>query len=295
MVVVGKSFIIELMKKWLVSGSSGFLGTHLKKRLKGKVVALPRELLLQPDKLRKFVVKTNPDVIIHCAAYGNMSYQKVPQDIFEVNVIGSWNLLNACREVNFKAFVNVGSSSEYGTKIHSMSETDVPETTTFYGASKVCSTYLARASAFQYDKPIVTIRPFSLYGPAEADFRFIPTIMRCIIKNEHMTLVDGNHDWVFVEDFIDGVLEIIDKLPDIKGRIINIGTGNQTSNYEIVKRLASFADKTVADLNITEIIKDADNWVADTKLINYLGWTPKHTLAEGLKKTFDYYKELYES
>ena len=293
-----KSSIIELtriMTKYLVSGSSGFLGTHLKNRLKGTVVALPRELLLQPDKLKKFVVKTNPDVIIHCAAYGNMSYQKVPQDIFEANVIGSWNLLNACREIDFKAFVNIGSSSEYGEKSQPMSEGDVPETTTFYGASKVASTYLARASAFQFNKPIVTVRPFSVYGPAEADFRFIPTIMRCILKNEHMALVDGNHDWVFVDDFIDGILEVIAKLPEVKGRVVNIGTGIQTSNYEIVKRLASFAGKNVADLNLTQIIKDTDTWVADARLANYLGWKPNHTLAEGLKKTFDYYKEIYES
>lgn len=278
------------MDKYLVSGSSGFLASNLK--VKGEIVPIDRSFLTNPILLKELFTQEKPDYILHFGAYGNMSNQTDEMQIFETNVLGTFMMLNACRDIKIKGFINVGSSSEYGRKVKPMSESDVPETDTFYGASKVAGTYLSRAFATKYDKPIVTIRPFSIYGPKEADFRFIPTSTRCVVKNEYMKLVDGFHDWTYIEDFADGLNVVIKNIDKLKGKVVNIGTGVQTSNVDIVKKLASFAGKKFNDLNMVyeqDMSQAISNWVADTKALTSLGWSPRYTLSEGLKKTFDYY------
>lgn len=287
--------------KSLISGSSGFIGSHLTEHLKQlghTVVPIDRERLKLLDHLREFFVKEQPDYIFHLAAYGNMNHQRDEQEIFQANVVGTWNMLQASKEIPYKAFINFGSSSEYGKKDKPMKETDLPETDTFYGASKVAGTYLARSFARQYSKPIVTVRPFSVYGPGEADFRFIPIVCKALCENSPIKLADGFHDWIYIVDFIDAVeriLNVISLNQIIPPFVVNIGIGKRVGNNLIVALLQEISGIQIPKLPY-EAARPNDSiiWKANNKLLKSLGWKQKYSLEEGLKMTYEYYKEKYE-
>jgi len=182
--------------KILISGSHGFIGSELKNRLNGQEI--PRKYLYSCGLNN---ILEGADTVIHCASYGNMSWHEGISEIFDANVMSTFDLLESCRQVGVKNFINIGSSSEYGDKSDPMREEMLPETKTIYGVTKVCGTFLTRHYS-QYMNT-VTIRPFSIYGEKEDDRRFIPKLIDSIINGSKFNLIEGKHDWLHVDDFCD--------------------------------------------------------------------------------------------
>ena len=279
------------MQKIAISGSSGFLGTNIKQYLKNRyeIVGISQELLYSPDNLAEFFKKENPDIIIHAAAYGNHSNQDNPAMTVFSNIVGGFNMMYASLHIPYKKFVLIGSSSEYGISDFPMRENDKCNPETFYGASKLGTTYLGKVFAKQYNKPIITIRPFSIYGEYEANFRFIPTVIHNLLKGTEMNLdTKGIHDWIYVEDFIEGMLKAIEVAPN--GDIVNIGTGRQTTNLQIVQILENLSGLKLKYKEVNMRPNDSKNWSAEmSKLISW-GFKTKYPLGLGLGKTLQYYK-----
>ena len=281
--------------KALVTGSHGFLGSHLVKALsirKWEVIPLKRELLYSPNELKIFCEEIRPDYIFHLAAYGNMSGQQDIPLIVLSNILGTFNLLQACNDISYKGFINFGSSSEYGYKKDPMVETDIPEATTFYGVSKIAATYLAKAFSKQFTKPIVTVRPFSVYGPGEAPFRFIPTLISYLGKGNYMDFdLQGKHDWIYISDIIKGVLTVADNINSLFGQVVNIGTGIQSTNTQVQNLLEKISEKTL-NINYFQHMRPDDSpvWVDGSKKLRLYGWKPKVSLEEGLRKCYEYYR-----
>ena len=282
------------MSRILVSGSNGFIGNHIYQRLAEEgceVTRIPRELLYSPEELTVFVKKTNPSQIFHFAAYGNKYDQRKTDLIVKANILGTFNLLEATREIDYQAFINTGSSSEYGVKDKPMHEDDKLEPNSIYGATKAAATLIANFFASNYKKPVVTIRPFSVYGPGDDSHHFIPTIIRCFKEGKTLNLASGVHDWIFVDDFINGCVIIAKNARSLAGSVVNIGTGVQTTNHEVVKYLKEIMGvrgrvKEIEKIRSYDTIK---SWVADNSKLKSLGWNPSVSLEEGLKKTFDEY------
>lgn len=286
-------------KTALITGATGFIGSNLASRLLQlnlRVAGLPKELLQEPIALREYCEEIKPDYIFHLAAYGNHSNQKNFNEIVATNIIKTALLLDATKFIKYEAFINFGSSSEYGKKDLPMSEETLLEPDTFYGATKAASTLLSRAFAGQYAKPVVTVRPFSVYGEGEAEFRFIPTIIKGLVEEAPTPVVlEPKHDWIYVQDFIDGVIRVIKNVDKLAGRVINIGTGLQYSNIEVVNVLEKVSGQTLMIDPFGDARPyDNDTWVADNSRLRLLGWQPKHTLSEGLYKTYVYYKKHYD-
>ena len=279
-----------MYKKCLITGGSGFIGSALKIELIKRgynVVALPRQLLFKPKLLEKFVIEASPDLIFHLAAFGNKYFQKDENQIFETNIIGTFNLLNATKQLKFTAFINTGSSYEYGVKDKPMSEVDFLDTDTFYGVTKASATMLCRAFAKKYNKPIVTVRPFSVYGPNDDEEKFIPTVIRCATLNQNLKLASGVHDWIFIDDYINGVFKVVKNIRKIQGRVVNIGTGKQITNKKVVQVIEKVFGKKIK-IERSVPIRNYDtniSWVADNKLLKSLGWKNKYDLTKGIKKT----------
>jgi len=278
--------------KALITGSHGFLGTHLADELAERgvdVFAFPRALFLDVEEATKFIDKIKPDYIYHLAAYGNMSNQKDEAQMIASNVLGTFSLLEASRLLPYSAFVYVSTSSVYGTKEKPMKEIDVCDTDTYYGVTKLSGEYLCKAFAKKHNKPITILRPFSIYGPNEASFRFIPTVIKKIKDEEVLELESRtNHDWLYVKDFVKAVTLVSGKIQQTRGKIINVGTGNQYTNMEVVRKIEEIMDKEASiqeSLNMREF--EVSSWVADNTVMRSFGWKPKYDLVSGLKETIN--------
>ena len=284
----------------LITGINGFLGRNIHEYLNDRgilVVGVPRVLLDDPQELRDYINQFKPHYIYHCAAYGNHSIQRDVDETIITNIIKTYSLLRATQDIDYEVFFNISSSSVYGKKDYIMKENDFLEPDNFYSATKAASEFLARPYAKTLNKNVVNVRPFSLYGPYEKGHRFIPTIIRNLINNTPMELIEPSvHDWIYVEDFIEA-LEVIRKNISIsKGDSINIGTCKQTTNREIYDKVSDLMKlKTKVKPTKTQRDYEPSFWRADITKMRMLGWKPRHSLEQGLWKTVKYFKPLYDS
>jgi nucleoside-diphosphate-sugar epimerase len=268
--------------KYAVSGSKGFIGGNLCVNLLKEghdVRAIPRDYLHSYYELKYFLEEFKPDVIIHFAAYGNHSQQKGLEKIVDANIGATINLLQASKGVDYKAFINTSTSSVELKR------------QTFYSATKRGAEEICKAFSQEYNKPIVSIRPFSVYGPGEANFRFIPTVIRSAKYNGSFQLAPKpKHDWIYIQDFIDGIKAIIPETHKLMGKSIRIGTGTEYSNQEVVDIIESIHGSKLT-YEITDKLRnyDCESWVADNTALKHLGWEQNHSLVQGLKETYEYY------
>ena len=232
----------------LITGGNGFIAKHLAKVL--DVVEAPdrNELdITDRDQVLKYFKENEFDYIFHLAAGATQDGHKGKfRDIFETNVVGTVNLLEGAGQQQYKAFINTGTSSEYGSqKTDGMYEGDCPDPEFYYSGTKAATTMICQALAREEGRPIVTVRPFSIYGPGESEKRFIPTVIRCAKTGDTLDLAKGVHDWTHVEDVVNGLVQIARKAHDLKGQIVNLGTGRQMTNEDVVKTISYCMDKGI--------------------------------------------------
>ena len=297
----------------LITGGAGFIGANLARRLLDlgyevnlilkdstniwrlenilSKLNIYKTNLLDREKLEEIIREIHPAIIFHLASYANYRDQKESIEMAEVNIKGTLNLLMATRHIDYKIFVNTGSSSEYGIKNTRMTESDMLQPVSFYGSTKASATLLSLAFAKEYKKPIVVLRPFSVYGTYEDKNRFIPTIIRSLIQGRSIKITSGRQrrDFIFIDDVVDIYLRTISKGKKLAGQILNMGTGKEHENDEVVKLLFKVAGKKVIVEKgaFAKRLWDNPHWVADiSKAKKMLKWTPKYSLAEGLEKTY---------
>ena len=211
----------------LITGGSGFVGANLARKLLGlghevhiiskkssdlwrlrdikNNIHIHNTDILDRKKLEPLMKRVSPTAIFHLATYSSYRDQKDAEQIMDVSIKGTLNLLYSTLDLDYKIFVNTGSSSEYGFKSRPMKETDLLEPISFYASAKAAQTLLCQAFSFEYKKPIVTMRPFSVYGPYEQKDRFIPTILRSLINKKPIKLTPGKQrrDFIFIDDLVE--------------------------------------------------------------------------------------------
>ncbi|MBF0619564.1 MAG: NAD-dependent epimerase/dehydratase family protein [Candidatus Omnitrophica bacterium] len=301
---------------YLISGASGFVGACLLRRLVDSNAEV--HVLLRPkykgwrleDLAGKYTAHTSdlsdareltvlaerirPTVIYHLAAYGAYAAQNDAAQCIQTNVQGTWNLLKATAGIEYELFVNTGSSSEYGFKKAPMKEDDALDPASYYAVTKGAQTALCRQFAREYAKPVVTLRPFSVYGPYEEPGRFIPTLLLSLLLRREMNLVspDIRRDWIYIDDMIDAYL-CIDRLKCHGGEVFNAGTGHQASIRDVAELAAVVTGETPLYKwgAMQDRRWDTDFWVADTtKAGHMLEWSSKVGLQDGLLRTWAWLK-----
>lgn len=279
----------------LLTGATGFIGKNLLSRLLEKqysVLSLVSKLQNEYGVLTE-IEAFNPDVVYHFAA--NQATTSFPifsseQDI-KTNIVGTWNLLKALRNSDVKLIVNAGSSSEYGFKDDPMNENDVLEPNSYHSFSKGAQTNLVQTYGLVENKPVITLRLFSVYGPHERKTRLIPAVIDACLNKKELKLSSPGvvRDFVYVDDIVD-VCTKIDVLKQHTGQIFNIGTRVQTSIQEVVdtcSRLTGYTPKCL--WNEDQRTWDTKNWVSDcSKTEKLLGWKSKTSIEDGLKKTIEW-------
>lgn len=270
--------------KVFITGSTGFLGKSLLLYLRDKMQMNCFEYKRGTnvaDHLQYF----KPDVIIHSA--GEI-YNR--DQMFSSNIELTYKILEYVRQTDIK-MIYFGSSSEYGKVEYPMSETNVCNPQTVYAATKTAGTVLCQAYAREYNRDICTIRPFSVYGDHEPSHRLIPTLFRNISNNIEVNLIDGEHDFIYIDDFINIVLRVMNSKREItQADIINAGTGIAYSNKAVAKIVMDILNVD-ADIKYIDFrkVQDSEHWSCDTyKLLAKYNFTPAYTLKEGLKSYYNF-------
>jgi nucleoside-diphosphate-sugar epimerase len=233
-----------------------------------------------------------PHWIFHLAADGAYSWQRDPVSILRTNVMGTANLLNVCLANGFEAFVNTGSSSEYGLKDHPPREDEALEPNSQYAVAKAAATMYCRQAARASGAPISTLRLYSVYGPWEEPQRFIPQLVARGLEGRLPPLASREtaRDYIYVSDVCDAYLTVARGMPD-PGAVYNVGTGVQTTLGQAVDLARRVLGITVEPLwkSMPDRGWDTATWVGDSsKLQKRLGWRPATDLEQGLQLTAEW-------
>jgi dolichol-phosphate mannosyltransferase len=298
-----------------VTGAAGFLGANLVRHLAAaghEPVALTRsragawrledlpaqvrvlELDLRDTAaIERAVEETGPQWVFHLAAHGAYSWQSDLEAMIAVNVTATAALLAAARATGVEAFVNAGSSSEYGLKAHPPREDEWLEPNSHYAVTKAAGTHLTALAAAQ-GLPAVTLRLYSIYGPWEDPGRLVPALVREATRGELPPLVGPQtaRDFVYVEDCCKALLRAAERgAPGGPGATLNVGSGTQT-------RLDELVDAARGALGVTALPQwgtmgqrewDTNVWVSDPRAaFELLDWKATTPLGDGLSGTAEW-------
>jgi nucleoside-diphosphate-sugar epimerase len=303
------------MKRTLVTGGTGFVGANLARRLlaDGHTV----HLLVRPgyhdwriaeirdavvvhevdmrdrDALDAVLRTVRPDWVFHLAVHGAYPSQRDTKQIVETNIVSTCNLVEAALAAGVEAFVNTGSSSEYGFKDHAPSETEWLEPNSMYAVTKASATLFCRYIAQSQHVRMPTLRLYSVYGPYEEPTRLIPTVIAHGMRGALPPLVDPEigRDFVYVDDVVRAYLMAAASAGGEPGAVYNVGTGIQTTIREVVAvaraELGIPAEPAWGTMAGRQW--DTHVWVANNERIRReLNWSPAFTFSEGFRRMVEW-------
>lgn len=214
------------------------------------------------SELENQLINLAPDIIFNCAAE---IYDE--SKMYDSNVLLTQRILEHCRNRGTEHLIHFGSSAEYGRKSKPMSERDILEPQTLYEGTKAAATMLCRAYAHSFNVQVTVIRPFSVFGRHEKPHRLFPKLIEAFSKDIPMTLNEGYHDFIYIKDFVRGVNMILNSdRGRSKGDIVNLGSGKQYSNFEVLSFFEDIFNKKgriTANKNFAKPFESRD-WVCDT-------------------------------
>ena len=309
------------MKKILITGATGFIGSHLTEMMikKGyKVFAFDRynpnlnlgcladsELnkeiefifgdIRDYDSVFKAVKKV--DTVIHLAALIGIPYSYYsPLAYYKTNVEGTYNVLESSKNKGLEQIIITSTSEFYGSgKIFPMNESHPQLAQSPYAASKIGADHLALSYWNSFKTPIKIIRPFNTFGPRQSLRALIPTIVTQALNNKYIKV--GNlypsRDFTFVEDTANAFYEVL-RCNKIFGKVVNVGTGKEHSVKEIIKLVNNIlnVDKKIIHEKKRKRVKDSEvnRLLCCNKLIKKnTKWKPKNSFTNGLKKTIEWF------
>ncbi len=305
-------------KSVLITGGGGNLGSHIIDRL----VTLGAEITIMEkkshdttkfDNIKQHADKISlawgdirntrdchqvlqgKDVVIHAAAQGPVPYSiDYPLEVWDTNVNGTINMLEAARKYDVERFVYINSSESYGRA----KETPINEEHGFYpcspyGASKATGELMVQSYFESYGLKFATVRLVNLYGPRAVGYSVIPKFILLALENKQLPIAGSGaqkRDYVFTPDAAEGIVKAAE-CDALVGDCVNIGSGKAVSVVEIaetVKRITgSKSELKFMEARPGELpILLCDN----SKAKRVLNWVPKHSFEDGMRKTVEYYK-----
>jgi UDP-glucose 4-epimerase len=306
-------------KRVVVTGGSGFIGSHLVKRLleQGAKVAVTVRYgnVMKSERLREEwtrikvieadlrnrgaldeVAKFDPQVVFHLAAYNHVgeSFRQV-EECFDVNAKGTANLLDVVP--GSESFIYMSTSEVYG---HQQSvpfvETMNPEPISPYAITKYAGEmYCRMKQRMKGSGRIVVLRPFNAYGPYQSTKAIIPELIINCLKGKPIRTTKGEQtrEFNYVGNLVDGLLMAAEHPGPIEGPV-NLAAGEEVAIRDLVKKIAALTD-TKSSLEIGALeYRPTEIWrmFADsTRAHSLFGWTPKVNLDEGLARTVEWYRQ----
>lgn len=308
------------MRKVLVTGAAGFIGSHLLRRLlrenhsigviekEGadfhRISNLETEIaIFNVDlqnilPLRKAILEFRPWAIIHLAAHYAVDHR--PEELsamLETNVHGTMNILEAAKETGVKLVINTSSCFVYAMSDAPLAEKAPLSPLNLYALTKIQAEQACEFYAGRYGLQVVTCRLFPPYGPDDHERRLIPTVIKAFMNGESPPLTTGRQRWDFtyVEDIVDAYISIL-KTEEFSSphEIFNLGTGRAVSVRDVITRITELLG-IKPDLRWGSIPhREREVWhlqADNTKAVTKLNWQPDtDILDDGLSSVIDSYK-----
>ena len=291
---------INGMNRVLVTGSQGFVGKKLIKRLlKYDIEIVEFNINEGRDILDSYSFSDleSVDIVVHLAAktYIPDAFDR-PDEMYRTNILGTLNVLEYCRLKSVKKIIYM-SSYVYGLPEYlPIDEKHVTNIQNPYGRSKLIGEMLCMGYFNDYGIGLVIMRPFNIYGPGQSERFLIPTIIRKTLNDDIILEAKDlfpKRDFVFVDDVVNAIVFAMLSFEKKKPEIFNVGYGKSYSVEDIVNKIQYIAGthKKVVCTNQTRKSEISDCVADISKIKKYFDWKPRFSIDEGLKQTILYYKK----
>jgi len=250
--------------------------------------------------IEKFVKTCQPSTVFNLAAYGAYSWQQYPPLIYHTNFLSLETMLHYLQESKITCFVNMGSSSEYGTNAFRPKEDDELRPNSHYSVSKIAACYILRYYGKILRMPVTHLRLYSIYGPWEDPNRFIPKLVLEGLKGGYPKLVhpDTSRDFVYVNDCIEAILKAAKNINRLKGETLNISSNQKTTIGSIALTIQKLCkiDSVPEFETMANRDWDVDNWFGNSqKAKEQIEWQSQISVEDGILKTIQWHEHvLYE-
>lgn len=315
----------EEMKKILVTGADGFIGSHLTEMLLeqgydvrafsyynsfnswGWLDTLPKDKLKEIDVFTGDIRDPNGvreamkgiDEVFHLAALIAIPFSyHSPDSYVDTNIKGTLNVLQAARDLNTSRILITSTSEVYGTAQYVPIDEKHPyQGQSPYSATKIGADRLAESFYRSFNMPISIVRPFNTYGPRQSARAVIPTIITQLLSGEKaikLGALSPTRDFNYVKDTANGFIEIAKSSRTI-GEEINIATEREISIGELAKELIKQINPNAQIICDEERIRPDKSEVnrllgSNKKIKELTNWNTKYTFEEGIKETIEWFK-----
>ena len=317
------------MDKVIVTGGLGFIGSNLIELLLKKYYVINLDKVTYSSNFyntKEFVKKKNykfikydinnkkiikifnkykPVGIFNLAAETHVDRSiDSPKSFIESNILGVYNILEAFRVFSKKIpktkLIHISTDEVYGDILFGRSNENYPyKPSSPYAASKASSDHLVSSYVRTYNIPAIVTNCSNNYGPKQHPEKLIPKLIYNIFQNKPLPIYGkgtNSREWIYVKDHCEALIKIFKK--GKVGDFYNIGSNKNQTNLEICKKLIQLANKNKIIGKNTRIkfVKDRPGHdtryaLNSSKLKNELRWSPRISLSDGLKKTFEWYRE----
>lgn len=283
--------------RYTSNGSAGFLET----RLADPRLQIARGDIRDPDFLATHLRKG--DVVFHLGALISIPYSyEAPRDYIETNVLGTMNVLEACRKIKINRLIHTSTSEVFGTAAYVPIDEKHPiQTQSPYAASKHAADKLVQSYVCSFDLPAVTIRPFNTFGPRQSPRAVISAIIQQAIVNRRIKLgnLTPRRDFTYVMDTVAGFIAASEAKDTIIGMEINLGTGQDISVGEIAHMIRDSIDPAIPiESEAQRFRPDASEvmqLISDNRLARTsLGWSPKTSLEDAISLTIAWARDYHQ-
>ena len=314
------------LKKVLITGADGFIGSHLTERLLeegyqvkafvyynsfsswGWLDTLPKEKLAKIEMFAGDVRDPNGvrtamkdvDMVFHLAALIAIPYSYYSPDSYvDTNIKGTLNIVQAAKDLGIQKILITSTSEVYGTALYvPIDEKHPRQGQSPYSATKIGADSIAASFYRSFNLPVTIVRPFNTFGPRQSARAVIPSIITQLLAGKTEIKLGSIHptrDLLFVKDTVNGFIEIAESDNTI-GEEINIATSSEISVGNLAQKIIDMINPDAKIISDTERLRPDKSEVerlfgSNKKIIELTNWKQSISLDEGLKMTIEWFRD----